>query len=47
VVTALARAVKDQGHNVEVILPKFQFFNSSPILSGQMKFETEFDWGGA
>ena len=29
-----------------MILPKFQFFNSSPILSGQLKYETEFEWGG-
>ncbi len=46
VVTALGRAVQDQGHQVECILPKFQFFNSSPILNGQIKYETEFDWGG-
>jgi len=46
VVTALGRAVKEQGHLVEVILPKYEFFNYSPVLQGQMKFETEYDWGG-
>eukprot|EP00955_Chlamydomonas_euryale_P018173 193412-Chlamydomonas_euryale.AAC.1 len=46
VVTALGRAVKDLGHNVEVLLPKYQFLNGSPILAGQMTYETEYDWGG-
>ncbi|KAG1673855.1 hypothetical protein FOA52_012880 [Chlamydomonas sp. UWO 241] len=46
VVTALGRAVKDLGHQVEVILPKYQFLNGNPMLQGQMKFETEFEWGG-
>ncbi|PNW82516.1 hypothetical protein CHLRE_06g282000v5 [Chlamydomonas reinhardtii] len=46
VVTALGRAVKDQGHIVEVILPRYEFFLHSPVLQGQLKYETEFDWGG-
>jgi starch synthase len=25
---------------------RYQFFNSSPILGGQLRYETEFDWGG-
>ncbi len=25
---------------------RFQFFDYSPMLSGQIKYETEFDWGG-
>eukprot|EP00955_Chlamydomonas_euryale_P100620 365296-Chlamydomonas_euryale.AAC.28 len=46
VVIALGRAVKEQGHHVEVILPKYAFFDASPILSGQMRYETDFAWGG-
>lgn len=46
VVTALSRAVKEQGHVVEICIPKYEFFNYSPVLSGQMRFETEYDWGG-
>ena len=42
VVTALARAIQDEGNLVEVILPKYQFFNSSPML-GNMEFEGEFE----
>ncbi|KAI8475202.1 MAG: hypothetical protein J3K34DRAFT_517637 [Monoraphidium minutum] len=45
VVTSLGRAVQDQGHMVEVILPWYQFFNASPLLGGR-QFEAEFDWGG-
>jgi len=45
VVVALARAVQDAGNLVEVILPKYQFFNQSPIL-GSMEHECEFEWGG-
>jgi len=45
VVTSLGRAMKDSGHQVEVILPKYQFFDSSPLL-GAMEYETHFDWGG-
>ncbi len=32
VVTALGRAVKEQGHMVEVILPRYDFFLHSPVL---------------
>lgn len=32
VVTALGRAVQEQGHLVEVCLPKYEFFNYSPVL---------------
>ncbi|KAL6763691.1 hypothetical protein V8C86DRAFT_192634 [Haematococcus lacustris] len=46
VVTALGRAVQEQGHQVECILPKYEFLNYSPSLGGQLKFETEYDWGG-
>jgi starch synthase len=42
VVTALARAIQDEGNLVEVILPKYQFFNASPML-GNMEFEVEFE----
>ena len=45
VVTALSRAVQDAGHNVEIILPKYDFFRDSPLL-GATEYETEFDWGG-
>lgn len=44
--TALGRAVKEQGHQVEVLLPRYDFFLNSPILRDQMRYETEFDWGG-
>ncbi|WIA17469.1 hypothetical protein OEZ85_014309 [Tetradesmus obliquus] len=46
VVTALGRAVQEEGHLVEVILPRYDFFLQSPVLAGQMRYETEFDWGG-
>ncbi|PNH10236.1 Soluble starch synthase 3, chloroplastic/amyloplastic, partial [Tetrabaena socialis] len=46
VVTALGRAVKEQGHVVEVILPRYDFFLQSSSLRDQMRYETEFDWGG-
>jgi len=45
VVTALGRAVQDLGHQVEVILPRYDFFLHSPLL-GATKYETEFEWGG-
>ena len=45
VVTALGRAVKEEGHLVEVVLPKYAFFNQSPMLGG-MTYETEFEFGG-
>ncbi|EFJ40335.1 hypothetical protein VOLCADRAFT_99865 [Volvox carteri f. nagariensis] len=46
VVTALGRAVKEQGHTVEVVLPRYDFFLHSPVLKDQLRYETEFDWGG-
>ncbi|GIL88159.1 hypothetical protein Vretimale_14076 [Volvox reticuliferus] len=46
VVTALGRAVKEQGHTVEVVLPRYDFFLQSPVLRDQLRYETEFDWGG-
>jgi starch synthase len=45
VITALARAVADQGNLVEIILPHYQFFGASPMLQ-HMEYETNFDWGG-
>ncbi|KAK9867605.1 hypothetical protein WJX84_010271 [Apatococcus fuscideae] len=45
VVTALGRAVKEQGHHMEIILPRYDFFLQSPLL-GATRYETEFDWGG-
>ncbi|GAB4820993.1 hypothetical protein N2152v2_008039, partial [Parachlorella kessleri] len=45
VVTSLGRAVQEQGHQVEVVLPRYAFFSHSPLLSG-LKYETEFDWNG-
>ena len=45
VVTAISRAMQDNGHMVEVILPKYEFFNNS-VLLGSREYETHFDWGG-
>jgi starch synthase len=45
VVTAISRAIQDNGHQVEIILPKYQFFNNSVLLGGR-EYETHFDWGG-
>ena len=45
VVTALGRAVQDAGHHVEVVVPKYAFFNNSPLL-GAMEYETHFEWNG-
>lgn len=45
VVLSLGRAVADNGHLVEVILPKYRFFDQSPLLK-EMKHETQFQWGG-
>ena len=45
VVVALARAVQDEGNLVEIILPKYAFFDASPMLGG-MEWECEFEWGG-
>jgi len=45
VVTAIGRVMKENGHQVEVILPKYQFFNNSVLLGGR-QYETHFDWAG-
>ena len=45
VVTALGRAVQENGHLVEVIVPRFGFFSQSPLL-GAMALDCEFDYGG-
>ena len=45
VVTAIGRAIQDNGHLVEIILPKYQFFNNSVLLGGK-EYETHFDWAG-
>jgi starch synthase len=45
VVTALGRAVQEAGHTVEVVLPRYDFFQQSPLL-GATTYETEFDFGG-
>lgn len=45
VVTSLSRAISDFGHLVEVVVPMYSFFNSSPLL-GAREFETNFDFGG-
>ena len=39
---ALARAIQDEGNLVEIVLPKYAFFNSSPML-GNMEFEASFE----
>ena len=45
VVTSLSRAIADFGHHVEIVVPMYSFFNSSPLL-GAREFETNFDFGG-
>jgi starch synthase len=45
VVTALGRAVQEAGNQVEVILPRYDFFLQSPLLGGT-QYETEFEWEG-
>jgi len=45
VVTAISRAVQEEGHTVEVIVPAYQFFNGSPLLQ-ERQFERQFQWGG-
>ena len=45
VVTALSRAVQEHGHHAEIILPRYDFLLSSPLLQGTT-FEAEMDWGG-
>lgn len=37
VVTALGRAVQEQGHLVEVVVPRYEFFSYSPVLSNQLR----------
>ena len=41
VVTSLGRAVKELGHNVEVVLPKYNFLSYSPLL-GAMEWDSTF-----
>eukprot|EP00884_Botryococcus_braunii_P007192 jgi/Botrbrau1/16474/Bobra.0142s0068.1 len=45
VVTALGRAVQEEGNMVEVILPRYNFFLQSPLL-GATVYEAEFDFRG-
>ena len=44
VVTALGRAVQDEGHSVTVILPKYDIINYDAVKD--MREEIEFEWGG-
>ena len=44
VVPALGRAVKDEGHEVTVILPKYDILKYD--LVKDMREETSFHWGG-
>uniref|UniRef100_A0A1D1XIW6 starch synthase n=1 Tax=Anthurium amnicola TaxID=1678845 RepID=A0A1D1XIW6_9ARAE len=44
VVTSLSRAVQDIGHNVEIILPKYDCMNLSNVKDFQ--FNRNFVWGG-
>ncbi|XP_078433725.1 starch synthase 3 isoform X2 [Wolffia australiana] len=44
VVTSLSRAVQDLGHNVEIILPKYDCMNLSNVKDFQ--FSQSFSWGG-
>ncbi|CAA6668693.1 unnamed protein product [Spirodela intermedia] len=44
VVTSLSRAVQDLGHNVEIILPKYDCMNLSNVKDFQ--FSRSFAWGG-
>ncbi|CAN6457549.1 unnamed protein product [Victoria cruziana] len=43
VVTSLSRAVKELGHNVEIILPKYDCMNYTNVKD--MQFKREFGWG--
>jgi len=45
VVTSLSRAVQDLGHTVEIILPKYGFLSSSPLMNN-MEWDCRFEWGG-
>ncbi|XP_019055907.1 PREDICTED: starch synthase 3, chloroplastic/amyloplastic isoform X2 [Nelumbo nucifera] len=44
VVTSLSRAVKDLGHNVDIILPKYDCLNLSNVKYFQ--FHRSYSWGG-
>ncbi|KAL5972592.1 Soluble starch synthase 3, chloroplastic/amyloplastic [Asimina triloba] len=44
VVTSLSRAVQDLGHNVEIILPKYDCMNFSNVRDFQ--FHRSYHWGG-
>ncbi|KAJ1272858.1 hypothetical protein BS78_06G234800 [Paspalum vaginatum] len=44
VVTSLSRAVQDLGHNVEVILPKYDCLNLSNVKD--LHYQQSFMWGG-
>ncbi|TVU14860.1 hypothetical protein EJB05_38356 [Eragrostis curvula] len=44
VVTSLSRAVQDLGHNVEVILPKYDCLNLSNVKD--LHYRESFAWGG-
>ncbi|KAG2574880.1 hypothetical protein PVAP13_7KG392600 [Panicum virgatum] len=44
VVTSLSRAVQDLGHNVEVILPKYDCLNLSNVMD--LHYQQSFTWGG-
>ncbi|XP_058094837.1 starch synthase 3, chloroplastic/amyloplastic [Magnolia sinica] len=44
VVTSLSRAVQDLGHNVEIILPKYDCMNLSNVKDFQ--FNRSYHWGG-
>ncbi|KAK3143671.1 hypothetical protein QOZ80_4AG0303410 [Eleusine coracana subsp. coracana] len=44
VVTSLSRAVQDLGHNVEVILPKYDCLNLSNVKD--LHYRQSFAWGG-
>lgn len=45
VVTALSRAVQEEGHDVTVILPKYDCINYSLVKN--MGEEQSFHWGGS
>uniref|UniRef100_A0A0D9X573 starch synthase n=1 Tax=Leersia perrieri TaxID=77586 RepID=A0A0D9X573_9ORYZ len=44
VVTSLSRAIQELGHNVEVILPKYNFMNQSNVKN--LHVRQSFSWGG-
>ncbi|KAJ3689831.1 hypothetical protein LUZ61_018995 [Rhynchospora tenuis] len=44
VVTSLSRAVQDLGHNVEIILPKYDCINFDHVQD--LQFQRSFEWGG-